>query len=74
MCSAVQTIHCLAAAFGAGSDIPTPADFDGDGRTDIGVFRPSSGTWFRLNSSDNGFVAAAFGANGDIPAPAFYVQ
>jgi hypothetical protein len=25
-------------------------DFDGDGLTDTNIFRPSSGTWFTLNS------------------------
>ncbi len=42
-------------------------DYDGDGRTDVAVFRPSSGTWFV-----NGGVTAPFGTSGDIPVPADY--
>lgn len=46
-----------------------PFDFDGDGKTDIGVFRPGAGTWYMLRSSDNGFVAQQFGIGTDKLAP-----
>ncbi len=48
------------------------ADFDGDGRTDVSVFRPSSGTWYVIRSSDNTFYGVQFGQNGDIPVPGDY--
>jgi hypothetical protein len=49
-------------------------NFDGDRKTDITVFRPSSGTWFMLTSS-SGFVGGlgyAWGASTDVPVPADY--
>ena len=54
------------------ADLPTPADFDGDNKTDIAVFRPSSGVWYRLNSTNGQFAAIAFGLNGDVPVPGDY--
>lgn len=44
------------------------ADFDGDGRTDISVFRPTDGNWY-LNRSTAGFTAVNWGLNGDKLAP-----
>ena len=45
-------------------------DYDGDGRADLSVFRPSTGNWYLSRSSDNAFIGVQFGASGDLIAPA----
>ena len=67
---AVRTTY-LSVSFGMSTDIPTPADYDGDGKTDIAVFRPSGGAWF-IQNSGSGFLSVPFGARGDKPVPADY--
>jgi hypothetical protein len=43
------------------------ADFDGDGHTEIAVFRPSDGNWYYLKSTTGEYAAVHFGTTGDIP-------
>lgn len=50
---------------------PARADFDGDGRSDISVFRPSDSVWY-LNRSFSGFAAVTWGLSTDTPVPADY--
>ncbi len=47
-------------------------DFDGDGKTDVGIFRPSVGEWWYLRSSDGGNRAFQFGASSDEVVAADY--
>ncbi len=54
------------------TDKPIPADFDGDGKTDIAVWRSTDGYWYYLKSSDGSFNAFAFGQTGDLPTPGDY--
>lgn len=49
----------------------TPCDFDGDGRSDPSVFRPSEYVWY-LNRSSQGFSAVQFGVAKDKIVPADY--
>ena len=46
-------------------------DFDGDGRTDVSVFRPSEGNWY-LNQSRAGFAVLHWGIPSDRIVPADY--
>jgi hypothetical protein len=50
----------------------TMFDYDGDGKTDVSVFRNSSGNWYISNSSNNSFRADAFGTMGDRIVPGDY--
>ena len=47
------------------------ADFDGDGKADLGVFRPGSGSWY-IQQSSAGFTGLAFGLGTDKLVPADY--
>ncbi len=50
----------------------TVFDFDGDGKTDIGIYRPTTGEWWINRSSSNQTFAAQFGQTSDRIVPADY--
>lgn len=51
-------------------DKTVPGDYDGDGKTDFSIFRPSAYGWYILYSSNGSYNGTTFGQTGDIEAPA----
>lgn len=58
------------------ADVPVPADYDGDSRTDLAVWRPDTGDWWILNSTtdfdQSRPTVFRWGKLGDVPVQADY--
>jgi uncharacterized delta-60 repeat protein len=66
------SVSYIARFTGASSSLHhAPFDFDGDGKTDIGITRPNGGVkeWWLSRSSDLNIFSTVFGVDSDIPAP-----
>jgi alpha-tubulin suppressor-like RCC1 family protein len=70
LCARVSTLSPFVIAEGPPfTSHRAPYDFDGDGKTDVGIFRPSDGSWWYTRSSANDFRVYAFGTSTDIITP-----
>ena len=60
------------APWGTNGDVAARGDYNGDGKLDPTVFRPSSGTWYSLNLTNNSSTATNWGLSTDKIVPADY--
>ena len=58
-------VPCNPPTLPADCDRPAPGDYDGDGMTDFSIFRPSTGVWWIINSSNGSSSSVQFGVGTD---------
>ncbi len=55
--------------YGNSTDKPIPSDFDGDGKSDIALWRSSNATWYLWQSSTNSPTNFQWGVSTDKAVP-----
>jgi minor extracellular serine protease Vpr len=65
-------VDALGAVRLAAQSVRTPFDFDGDGKSDLSVFRQTNQNWYYNRSSNDQLSAVQFGLAADKLAPADY--
>ena len=56
--------------WGLPGDVPVPGDYDGDGQTDLAVYRPSSSPLWYVSLSSTDYttnLVIQWGLSGDVP-------
>jgi hypothetical protein len=64
------TIHNY--TFGSPGDVIVPGDYDGDGKSDLAAWTPSTGNWTVVATSTGVSTTTQWGASTDIPIPGDY--
>src|SRR6185503_4094069 len=63
----------LSRQLGQNGDVAVPRDYDGDLKTDVAVYRPSTSSIFVVNSATGGQIGPIpMGVVGDVPVPGDY--
>jgi hypothetical protein len=54
-----------------GDDLLAQNDYDGDGATDVAIWRNSTGVWYIIQSSNNAVVTREWGFSGLFPVQSY---
>jgi hypothetical protein len=67
-----STVGYFSQTWGEQGDLPAPADYDGDGRADLAVWRGSNSSFYSINSSNQVQNTITFSQTGDKPVSGDY--
>ncbi|HEX8653586.1 MAG TPA: FG-GAP-like repeat-containing protein [Pyrinomonadaceae bacterium] len=72
--SATQSVYLLTGDTELGGEFELNArgDYDGDGMTDLAVWKPTTGNWTAIKSAAGPNISQVLGQNGDLPATGDY--